>query len=84
MSVETGFNNTGLVYHDLCKLISKGKLGIACRLSIGKINDIKQAYEQAGLDADIRDVKPLCKTNVNFGEIQMVRSHLEYMSKRKK
>lgn len=84
MSKETGFNSTSLVYHDLCKLISKGKLGLACRLSIAKINDITNAWQTAGLDADIREVKPHCKMDVNFGEIQMVRSHLEYMEKRKK
>lgn len=84
MSKETGFNSTSLVYHDLCKLISKGKLGLACRLSIAKINDIKSAWQTVGLDADIREVKPHCKMEVNFGEIQMVRSHLEYMAKRKK
>lgn len=84
MSKETGSNSTSLVYHDLCKLISKGKLGLACRLSIAKINDIKNAWQTVGLNADIREVKPHCKMDVNFGEIQMVRSHLEYMEKRKK
>lgn len=84
MSEETGYNNTGMVYHDLCKLISKGKLGLACRMSNAKINDIENAWSTVGLDADIREVKPYCELKVNFGEIQMVRSYLEYMRKRGK
>jgi hypothetical protein len=68
---------------DLCKLISRGKLGIACRLSNAKIHDMERAWKTLGLFADIRDVKPLCKTEVNFGELEMVKSHLEYMSKRR-
>jgi Cdc6-like AAA superfamily ATPase len=81
MSKETGYNSTSLVYHDLCKLISIGKLGLACRLSIAKINDIKNAWLSVGLSAELQAVKPLCKTDANFGEIQMVRSYLEYISK---
>lgn len=84
MSIETGYNNKGLVYHDLCKLISKGKLGIACRLSPAKINDMTNAWNMLGLDANIKDIKSLCKTEVNFGEIQMVRSHLEYLARKGK
>jgi hypothetical protein len=83
MRVETGYQNNSLVYHDLCKLISRGKLGIACRLSNAKIHDMERAWKTLGLFADIRDVKPLCKTEVNFGELEMVKSHLEYMSKRR-
>lgn len=72
----------GLIYHDLCKLIEKGKFGIASRLSKAKINDMKQAWLTLGLDAEITDIKPLCSLDVNFGEIQMVRSHLRYMKKK--
>lgn len=84
MSIETGYNNTSLVYHDLCKLISNGKLGLACRLSIAKINDIKGAWNTVGLAADMHDVKRLCKLDANFGEIEMVKCHIEYMNSKLK
>ncbi len=84
ISEETGYNNTSLVYHDLCKLISIGKLGLACRMSTATLNDIKEAWKSAGLDADIKEVKKFCKMNVNFGEIQMVRCHMEFLAKRNK
>jgi hypothetical protein len=80
MSEATGYHNTGLVYHDLCKLIAKGELGLACRLSSAKINDITKAWEQLGLSADIHDVKRQCTTDANYGEIEMVKCHMEFLS----
>jgi hypothetical protein len=78
--IEFGYDNSSLVYSDLCKLISKGKLGLACRLSIAKINDIKKAWQTVGLSADMYDVKQLCQTDVNFGEIGMVKCYIEYLN----
>lgn len=84
MRAAAGYDRIELVYNDLCKLISDGKLGLACRMIPAKINNIKEAWERAGLDAELKEVKSLCNMNVRFGEIQMVRSYMEYMANRKK